>query len=124
MVRAYVEALSAFLGNLAGMLPPGLWLSFATAFIQGGEYLSSFRHEFVGTLLMVGFTFSAGKWIGSESMRMGWMSHFLGEFGRFLSVTSSLDGLKFFLSLILSHTPLALFLFSSATKQESLPQIS
>jgi glycerol uptake facilitator-like aquaporin len=27
---------------------------------------------------MIAFTFSAGKWIGSESMRMAWTSHFLG----------------------------------------------
>jgi glycerol uptake facilitator-like aquaporin len=78
MKHVAVEYLSAFMTNLVGLVPPGLGLSLATAFIQGGEYLSSFRHEFVGSLLMIAFTFSAGKWIGSESMRMAWTSHFLG----------------------------------------------
>jgi glycerol uptake facilitator-like aquaporin len=78
MVNAYVVSLSAFLTNLAGLTPPGLGMSVAAAFVQGGEYLASFRSEFVGTLLMVACTFSAGKWIGGESMRMAWTSHFLG----------------------------------------------
>jgi glycerol uptake facilitator-like aquaporin len=78
MAQAAVESLSAFLTNLAGLVPPGLGMSLATAFIQGGEYLAPFRHEFVGSLLMIGFTFSAGKWIGGESMQVAWLSHFLG----------------------------------------------
>jgi glycerol uptake facilitator-like aquaporin len=78
MVYVYVESLSAFMTNLTKIIPPGLGMALAPAFIQGGEYLSAFRHEFVGSLLMIAFTFSAGKWIGSESMQVAWISHFLG----------------------------------------------
>jgi len=78
MVGTVVEKLWTFLGDLASFLPPGLVLSIATAFIEGGKYLETFRHEFVGSLLMIGCTFSAGKWIGSDNMRIAWSSHFLG----------------------------------------------
>lgn len=78
MVQAAIETLSGFLGKFADFLPPGLGLSLSSSFLQRGEYLTSYRHEFIGTLLMVAFTFSAGKWIGGESMRMAWTSHFLG----------------------------------------------
>lgn len=37
-----------------------------------------FRREFVGTMLMIGCTFSAGKWVGLESVRMAWFCHYLG----------------------------------------------
>jgi glycerol uptake facilitator-like aquaporin len=78
MAYAAVESLSAYMTNLAKLVPPGLGMALAPAFIQGGEYFSAFRHEFVGSLLMIACTFSAGKWIGTESMRMAWTSHFLG----------------------------------------------
>jgi glycerol uptake facilitator-like aquaporin len=78
MAYAAVESLSALMTNLARLVPPGLGMALAPAFIQGGEYLSAFRQEFVGSLLMIACTFSAGKWIGAESMRMTWISHFLG----------------------------------------------
>lgn len=73
-----VDVLSTFLRDLVGYLPPGLGLAMATAFLEDGKYLSAFRHEFVGTLLMIGFTFSAGKWFGTESIKLAWLSHFLG----------------------------------------------
>jgi len=78
MVETLVETLSAFLNGIVAFLPPGLFPTFATAFIEGGAYLGSFRSEFVGTLLMIGCTFSAGKWIGAESPNVAWISHFLG----------------------------------------------
>ena len=77
-MKTVVEQVAAFCGDLVAFIPPGLFLSLSTAFIEGGKYLKSFRHEFVGTLLMVSFTFSAGKWIGKESIRIAWVSHALG----------------------------------------------
>jgi len=56
-----------------GVLP-----AFFAAFLEDGKYLNAFRHEFVGTLIMVGCTFSAGKWIGKESVEVAWASHLLG----------------------------------------------
>ena len=78
MVKTAVEALSSFLQDVIAYIPPGLFPCFASAFIEGGKYLSLFRHEFVGSLLMIVFTFSAGKWIFSESVRMAWTAHALG----------------------------------------------
>jgi glycerol uptake facilitator-like aquaporin len=40
--------------------------------------MAAYRSEFVGSMLMIAFTFSAGKWIGSESVRVAWTSHALG----------------------------------------------
>lgn len=75
---AAVEALSSFLQDIVTFIPPGLVPTFATAFLEGGKYMQAFRHEFVGSLLMISCTFSAGKWIGKESLRMAWSSHALG----------------------------------------------
>lgn len=78
MVKTLVASFSDSLSELASFIPPGIMWAFATAFIEGGKYLHAFRHEFVGTLVMIVCTFSAGKWIGSESMRVAWSSHALG----------------------------------------------
>lgn len=78
MVTPIVEALSTFLQDVLKYLPPGILLTIAPAFIEGGKYLKAFRHELVGTLLMIGFTFSAGKWIGNDDVRVAWVSHALG----------------------------------------------
>jgi len=78
MVKTVVEQLASFVGDLVSFIPPGLLLSVSAAFIEGGKYFKSFRQEFIGTLLMISFTFSAGKWIGKESLRMAWSSHAMG----------------------------------------------
>ena len=78
MVKSLVETFSHFLNTVLGYVPPGLSLSLATSAIEDGKYLSSYRHEFVGSLLMIVCTFSAGKWIGSESRNVAWISHALG----------------------------------------------
>jgi len=78
MVKPLVEQLASFGADLVAFIPPGIFLSFSTAFIEGGKYLQTFRQEFVGTLLMIIFTFSAGKWVGKDSLRVAWTSHGLG----------------------------------------------
>lgn len=78
MVLTIVEQLAAFSGDLMSCLPPGLFLSFATLFIEGGKYVQAFRHEFVGTMIMIACTFSAGKWVGKENLRLAWTSHSIG----------------------------------------------
>lgn len=75
---ALIQDTASFARDLVAYIPPGLFLSATSAFIEDRKYVSAFRHEFLGTLLMIGFTFSAGKWIGSTSVRMAWTSHALG----------------------------------------------
>mmetsp|Transcript_8723 Transcript_8723/g.21213 ORF Transcript_8723/g.21213 Transcript_8723/m.21213 type:complete len:310 (-) Transcript_8723:205-1134(-) len=70
--------LSSVYQQLAPMVPPGLAVCIASAFIEDGKYLQAFRHEFVGTLLMIGLTFSPGKWIGADSLAVAWVAHALG----------------------------------------------
>lgn len=70
--------LSSVYQQLAPLVPPGLATCLASAFIDGGKYLPAFRHEFVGTLLMVGLTFSPGKWIGQDSLAVAWIAHAIG----------------------------------------------
>jgi glycerol uptake facilitator-like aquaporin len=78
MVTALVETLSTFFHDVLDYIPPGLFLCIATAFIVERKYLTAFREEFVGTMLMIGFTFSAGKWIGENSISTAWAAHAMG----------------------------------------------
>lgn len=73
-----VQKLSAFLQDVLSYVPPGLIPAFATVFLEGGKYSSAFAHEFLGSLIMIGCTFSAGKWVGQESVRMAWSAHGAG----------------------------------------------
>lgn len=78
MVLTFIEQIGSFTKDIFAFLPPGLVLLFAAAFIEGGKYAATFRKEFVGTLLMIVCTFSAGKWIGMEDWRVAWVSHSIG----------------------------------------------
>mmetsp|Transcript_8526 Transcript_8526/g.12364 ORF Transcript_8526/g.12364 Transcript_8526/m.12364 type:complete len:282 (+) Transcript_8526:35-880(+) len=78
MVKAHVASFSGFVKDIVAFLPPGVFLAFATAFIADRKFIGQFRQEFLGSLLMIACTFSAGKWVGSDSMRVAWTSHFLG----------------------------------------------
>lgn len=78
MVKTLVESLSVTVKDTVEYIPPGALMAFAPAFLMKGQFMKEFRMEFVGSLLMIAFTFSAGKWIGNDSMRTAWFSHFLG----------------------------------------------
>mmetsp|Transcript_10244 Transcript_10244/g.14372 ORF Transcript_10244/g.14372 Transcript_10244/m.14372 type:complete len:279 (+) Transcript_10244:107-943(+) len=78
MVKSAISVLFSILHDATSYLPPGLFLALPTAFIEGGKHVSTFRAEFVGTLLMIACTFSAGKWIGKDSLEVAWTSHFFG----------------------------------------------
>lgn len=78
MVKTIIEGFSDSLGAFVGYMPPGLGLSLSAAYIGEGKYLEAFRHEFIGTLLMVMCTFSAGKWVGEDSVYTAWGAHALG----------------------------------------------
>jgi glycerol uptake facilitator-like aquaporin len=67
-----------FWNDIMDALPPGLFIVLALAWIEGGKYFPAFRHELIGSMLMIGFTFSAGKWVGESDFRVAWACHSLG----------------------------------------------
>lgn len=78
MVKAIIETVSDSMSSFVEFVPPGLILSLLTAYVGQGRYVEAFRHEFVGTLLMIMFTFPAGKWVGKNSTYAAWAAHALG----------------------------------------------
>jgi len=74
MISIFASVANAF----QSYFPPGLILSFASAFVVERSYLTAWRHAFVGTLIMISFTFSAGKWWGTDSQTVEWASHVVG----------------------------------------------
>lgn len=81
MVRSLFATVSTFLKDVAVYTPPGLPVALASAYLANAQFLSEFRQELFGTLLMVAFTFSAGKWIGVASQTVAWISHAVGVIG-------------------------------------------
>ena len=57
------------------MSPAGLILSVST--INLGKP-SAWVQEFIGTLIMIAFTFSPGKWVGVDSIYVEWTVHAVG----------------------------------------------
>eukprot|EP00549_Striatella_unipunctata_P001470 CAMPEP_0118697376 /NCGR_PEP_ID=MMETSP0800-20121206/14471_1 /TAXON_ID=210618 ORGANISM="Striatella unipunctata, Strain CCMP2910" /NCGR_SAMPLE_ID=MMETSP0800 /ASSEMBLY_ACC=CAM_ASM_000638 /LENGTH=301 /DNA_ID=CAMNT_0006596799 /DNA_START=158 /DNA_END=1063 /DNA_ORIENTATION=+ len=78
MIKVAVASLSGLMRKLSDTTPPGLILSIASATLVEGKYLTSYLNEFFGTCLMILCTFSAGKWVGSSSLPVAWVSHFFG----------------------------------------------
>ena len=78
MVKTIVQNLADSLSSFMEFMPPGVVMSLLTAYIGEGKYLEAFRQEFVGTLLMIVCTFSAGKWVGKDSMYTAWGAHAMG----------------------------------------------
>jgi glycerol uptake facilitator-like aquaporin len=79
-VSTLVDRLGELLNdNLVKGTPLGLLLPLVgLAFIQNNAYFSAFRQEFVGTMVMIVCTFSAGKWIGETDNKVAWASHAVG----------------------------------------------
>jgi glycerol uptake facilitator-like aquaporin len=73
-----ITLLSSVYQQVAPLFPPGLATSIAAAFIGDGKYLKAYRHEFIGALLMIGFTFTPGKWIGQDALAVAWTAHACG----------------------------------------------
>ena len=78
MVQATIAAAATLWNDVMEFLPPSIILVLAFAYIENGKYLKAFRHEFIGTLLMVGLTFSPGKWIGENDFKIAWAAHAVG----------------------------------------------
>ena len=73
-----ITILSALYQKLVPFIPPGFATSLAASYIGDGKYFKAWRHEFIGTLLMIGLTFTPGKWIGADSKMVAWAAHACG----------------------------------------------
>lgn len=78
MVQSLVRQLSLKYREGIDYLPPGLLLCLFAAYLGDGRYLNVYRGEFIGSILMVVLTFSAGKWIGENDVFIAWSCHALG----------------------------------------------
>ena len=78
MVKAQVATLSTVFHDVASFFPPGIFMAVAAGCVEHRKYWSKFVAEFLGTILMVGCTFSAGKWLGKDSWQMAWLFHAIG----------------------------------------------
>ncbi|KAL7442536.1 hypothetical protein ACHAXH_009816 [Discostella pseudostelligera] len=78
LTMVLLSLLSSVYQQLAPLVPPGLATCLAVAFVADGKYIPAFQHEFIGTLLMIGLTFSPGKWIGQNSRAVAWLAHACG----------------------------------------------
>ena len=78
LLKPYVPTLKTAVDDLVAFFPPGLILSVAAGFVEHRKYWSAYVREFIGTLLMVVFTFSAGKWIGQDDVKIAWSAHAVG----------------------------------------------
>jgi hypothetical protein len=78
MVKAHIATLSSIFEDILNFFPPGLVLSIAAGCVEHRKYWKIYVKEFVGTILMVGMTFSAGKWIGKDAWVVAWIMHACG----------------------------------------------
>ncbi|KAG7344750.1 MIP family channel protein [Nitzschia inconspicua] len=78
MVKDHVATISSVFDDVLNFFPPGIVLSVAAGCVEHRKYWNVYVKEFVGTMLMVGFTFSAGKWIGQDSWMVAWAIHAVG----------------------------------------------
>jgi len=78
MLKPYVPTAETLFDELVSAFPPGLLLSVAAGCVEHRKYWSAYVKEFIGTLLMIGFTFAAGKWIGQEDIMVAWSVHSIG----------------------------------------------
>jgi hypothetical protein len=77
-MKDYVSSVNSIFNDLVDFFPPGLFLSLALSNLAGGKYFDVYVKEFIGTMLMIVFTFSAGKWIGENAWEVAWVAHAIG----------------------------------------------
>lgn len=75
MVKAHVATLSSLFNGMIDFFPPGIVLSLAAGCVEHRKYWNVYVKEFIGSVLMIGFTFSAGKWVGKNSWEVAWILH-------------------------------------------------
>ena len=72
MVAEHVSSLNSLFSDMWELVPPGLFLSLAAGRIEKGKYWDVYIKEFIGSMMMIAFTFSAGKWVGTQSWEFAW----------------------------------------------------
>lgn len=78
MVAAHVIKVNDMFNGFLDFLPPGLILSVAAGCIENRKYWDAYIKEFIGSMMMIAFTFSAGKWIGVDNWQVAWVWHSIG----------------------------------------------
>ena len=78
MVKTVVELLSKTFSDVVDFFPAGILLSLAAGCVADQKYFKAWKDELIGSMLMICFTFSAGKWIGKESWEVAWAWHVVG----------------------------------------------
>lgn len=78
ILQPYIPILKNAVDDITGFFPNGLILSVAAGCVEHRKHWEAYYKEFIGTLLMVVFTFSAGKWIGGGDMMIAWSAHSVG----------------------------------------------
>jgi len=78
ILKPYVPTIQTAVDDVVAFFPPGVLLSVAAGCVEHRKYWSAYVKEFIGTLLMVVFTFSAGKWIGEDDITVAWSAHAVG----------------------------------------------
>jgi len=76
--REYVPVLKGGIDEVTSFFPAGLILSVLAGCVEHKKYWSAYVKEFIGTLLMVCFTFSSGKWFGQSDIMIAWAGHAVG----------------------------------------------
>lgn len=70
--------LSSVVREISEILPPGFLLTLLVIPISNFKHFKTYTNEFIGTLLMIGLTFSPGKWIFADSIYLAWAAHSIG----------------------------------------------
>jgi len=78
ILKPFVPTLKTAVDDVTAFFPTGLILSVAAGCVEHQKYWSAYVREFIGTILMVGFTFSAGKWFGQDDITIAWSGHAVG----------------------------------------------
>jgi glycerol uptake facilitator-like aquaporin len=77
-MKDFVIAAKSLYNAFLEFLPPGIFLSFSASYVGNGKYFDVYVKEFIGTMLMIVCTFSAGKWWGVDSIPAAWACHVIG----------------------------------------------
>jgi glycerol uptake facilitator-like aquaporin len=70
--------ISALVSNLSDVLPPGFILTLLAIPLANFKHVKTYTAEFIGTILMIGLTFSPGKWIFADNLYLAWAVHSVG----------------------------------------------
>merc|ERR550539_485269 len=71
------SVLSSFVGQIASILPLGLLQTVVISYMPT-DGSNPYFVELIGTILMIAFTFSPGKWIFSDAEYPSWVVHAIG----------------------------------------------